>query len=108
MFKNPYLPPFPEQDQAEIAQFNPEQRQNYERSLKYYRDLKNVVDTSFEEGKAEGKAEGWQEGLTEGILAGKRATARHMLAKGFEISLIAELTGLSPQDVISCQDAADR
>ena len=27
--------------------------ENYEQSLKYYRDIKNVVDTSFEEGKKE-------------------------------------------------------
>lgn len=91
-------------DIAEIAQFDPEQRQSYERSLKYYRDLKNVVDTSFEEGKAEG----WQEGLEQGILAGKRATARQMLDKGFEMALIAELTELSIQEIVACLDVTDR
>lgn len=35
---------------AEIARFSPEERTAYEDSLKYYRDLKNVVDTSREEG----------------------------------------------------------
>ncbi len=30
----------------------------YEESLKVYRDLKGVVDTSYEEGKAEGIVEG--------------------------------------------------
>ncbi|MCO6488922.1 MAG: PD-(D/E)XK nuclease family transposase [Phaeodactylibacter sp.] len=42
---------------AEIARFDPEEKAKYEESLKYYRDLKNVVDTSFEEGKEEGKIE---------------------------------------------------
>jgi hypothetical protein len=42
---------------AEIAKFTPDEKNKYEESLKYYRDLKNVVDTSFDEGKAEGKAE---------------------------------------------------
>ena len=36
---------------AEIARFTPEEKEAYEESLKYYRDLKNVVDTSKEEGK---------------------------------------------------------
>ena len=31
------------------------EKARYEESLKYYRDLKNVVDTSFEEGKEEVK-----------------------------------------------------
>jgi predicted transposase/invertase (TIGR01784 family) len=44
-------------DTAEIARFNPEEKAKYEESLKHYRDLKNVVDSSYEEGKAEGKAE---------------------------------------------------
>ena len=39
---------------AELAQFNPQERIAYEDSLKYYRDMKNVLDTSKEEGIAEG------------------------------------------------------
>lgn len=38
---------------AEIARFTPEEREAYEESLKYYRDIKNVVDTSRAEGKDE-------------------------------------------------------
>ncbi|MEL6135708.1 MAG: Rpn family recombination-promoting nuclease/putative transposase, partial [Bacteroidota bacterium] len=45
-------------DQAEIAQFSPEERDAYEDSLKYYRDLKNVIDTAWEEGREEGIEEG--------------------------------------------------
>ena len=35
---------------AEIARFTPEQVRSYEDSLKYYRDLKNSLDTAREEG----------------------------------------------------------
>lgn len=38
---------------AEIAKFDRKQLEEYEQSLKYYRGIKNVVDTSFEEGKKE-------------------------------------------------------
>jgi len=38
---------------AEIAKFTPTEREQYEDSLKYYRDLKNVTDTAKLEGKQE-------------------------------------------------------
>jgi predicted transposase/invertase (TIGR01784 family) len=50
---------------AEIAKFTPVEREQYEESLKSYRDLKNVIDTSFGEGKVEGKIEGKIEEKTE-------------------------------------------
>ena len=40
---------------AEIASFSAEEKVQYEESLKYYRDLKNVVDTSHKEGREEEK-----------------------------------------------------
>jgi predicted transposase/invertase (TIGR01784 family) len=54
---------------AEIAKFSPEEKEQYEESLKSYRDLKNVIDTSFDEGKTEGKIEGKIEEKIEGIVS---------------------------------------
>ncbi|MEI7695327.1 MAG: PD-(D/E)XK nuclease family transposase, partial [Chlorobium sp.] len=42
---------------AEIAKYSPAEAAAYEDSLKIYRDLKNVIDTAYDEGKAEGKLE---------------------------------------------------
>ncbi|HBA65811.1 MAG TPA: hypothetical protein DCZ48_06485 [Methylococcaceae bacterium] len=42
-------------EKASIARFEPEERQAYESSLKYYRDLKNVIKTAREEGREEGQ-----------------------------------------------------
>jgi predicted transposase/invertase (TIGR01784 family) len=96
---------------AEIARFNREDRLGYEASLKTYRDLKNVVDTSFDEGKAEGKAEGLEEGLEKGRTEGeaigleKGATRRsleialQMKKLGEPVEKIILLTGLE-KDVI--------
>ena len=39
---------------AEIANFSLAEQGAYENSLKYYRDLNNVVDTSRQEGREEG------------------------------------------------------
>ncbi len=43
---------------AEISKMDPSDRGNYENSLKYYRDINNVVTTAKGEGREEGKAEG--------------------------------------------------
>lgn len=57
---------------AEIARMAPEERSTYENSLKYYRDVKNVIDTAkgegWEEGRAEGRAEGCVEGETKALI----------------------------------------
>jgi len=92
---------------AEIAKFTPDEKNKYEESLKYYRDLKNVVDTSFDKGKVEGKVEGKAEGKAEGKVEGKEERnleiALQMKAKGMDINLIAEITGLSIEEVKDLQ-----
>jgi predicted transposase/invertase (TIGR01784 family) len=64
---------------AEIAKFSPEERDAYEESLKYYRDLKNVVDTS----------------RTEGI----KAVAKKMKDDGEPIEKIVKYTNLSREEI---------
>jgi predicted transposase/invertase (TIGR01784 family) len=84
---------------AEIARFSPAEKNKYEESLKYYRDLKNVVDTSFDEGKAEGRAEGKVEGKAEGKAEGTVEIARRMKLEGEPIDKIARFTGLSNTEI---------
>ena len=43
-------------------------KEQYEESLKSYRDLKNVIDTSYDDGKKEGKIEGEIEEKTKGVV----------------------------------------
>lgn len=68
---------------AEIAKFSQQEYQAYEDSLKYYRDIKNSLDTAREEGKIEGKLEIAREGLKEGL----------------STALIVKLTGLSIEEI---------
>lgn len=72
---------------AEIARFSPEEREAYEESLKYYRDLKNVVDTSKEEGREEGREEKTIE------------IAKQMKKNGIAMELIIKSTNLSREEV---------
>ena len=80
---------------AEIANFNARQLAEYEESLKVYRDLKGVVDTSYEEGLEEGIKEGMEEGKKEKALE----IARMMKTKKYTVKEIAELTGLIPEEI---------
>ena len=68
---------------AEIAKFTPEEKEQYEESLKSYRDLKNVIDTSYGEGKVEGKSE----------------IVVNMIKKGLPFDLICEMTGFSIEQI---------
>jgi len=56
---------------ARITNFSPAEREAYENSLKYYRDINGVIETAREEGIQEGKAQGIQEGKAQGIQEGK-------------------------------------
>ena len=53
------------------------------------------------EGHAEGLAKGRTEGLAEGIEQANRQNARSMKVKGIPVDLIAEITGLSVQEINS-------
>lgn len=92
-------PPDPLQDEifdqlfevAEIANISPVEQDSYQDSLKYYRDLNNVVDTFWQEGKAEGI----QEGLERGLAQGRQEGVQQMKTAGLASEAIAEYTGSS-------------
>ncbi|MCB0540090.1 MAG: PD-(D/E)XK nuclease family transposase [Bacteroidetes bacterium] len=64
---------------AEIAKFSKEEKKRYEESLKYYRDIKNVVDTAKEEEKIE--------------------IAKKLKNEGASPELISTVTGLSIEQI---------
>ncbi|WP_066800075.1 Rpn family recombination-promoting nuclease/putative transposase [Moraxella oblonga] len=70
-------------ERAKIANFSPDEYKSYENSLKYYRDLKNSLDTAREEGIALGIIE----------------TAKNLKSLGVEIKTIQQATGLSDDDI---------
>ena len=70
-------------EKAEIAKYSQSELDNYENSLKSYRDLKGVIDTAFDDGKLEGKLE----------------TAKSLKLLGIEIEVISKSTGLSIEEI---------
>jgi predicted transposase/invertase (TIGR01784 family) len=70
-------------EKAEIAKYGAIELDNYENSLKSYRDLKGIIDTAFDEGKLEGKLE----------------SARSFKRLGISIETIIEATGLTKEEI---------
>ena len=74
-------------DQAEIARYSEAERWEYEESKKVFWDNYSVMKTAIKKSRAEGRAEANIE------------NARKMKAKGFAVSDIADITGLSVEDI---------
>jgi len=82
-------------EKAELAKFNQAETDNYENSLKIYRDLKGVIDTARTEGKTEGK----MEGIVEGKVEGKTEAAKVLKLKGVAMDIIISATGLTEEQI---------
>lgn len=74
-------------EKAELAKFGAVDLDNYETSLKIYRDLKGVIDTAFDEGKIEGKVEE------------KVGIAKLLKENGVSIQIISKTTGLTDDEI---------
>lgn len=90
-------------DQTQIARYTPEERQDYEDSLKVYRDLKNVLDTAELKGKKKGLEEGRKEGRKEGREEGRKESrieiAKSLKTMGLPLERISEATGLTEEEL---------
>jgi predicted transposase/invertase (TIGR01784 family) len=88
---------------AEIAHMDPEERTTYESSLKYYRDMNNVVETAkgegWDEGLAEGRAEGLAEGLAEGAKKKSIDVVLNCIKQGMDNKTITQITGLTIDEI---------
>lgn len=82
-------------EQAEISKFNSDELRMYEDSVNAFRDIVNAIRSAEKKKFAEGRAKGLAEGRAEGLAEIVRA----MLAKGMAKDLIAELTGMSVDDI---------
>jgi len=82
-------------EQAEIANYSEQEYNEYEHSLKIYRDLNNVIETAETKGEKRGEARGEARKAKE--------IARSMLLKKLDIELIMEITQLSKEDIEQLQ-----
>ena len=100
-------------EQAEIAKYTAVERREYEASVKDYWDYYSTMKTANRKGHAEGLAEGLAKGEAKGLAKGRaegeaigavktaRDNARKMKEKGFAVEDIADVTGLSVEEISS-------
>ena len=69
------------------------------------RERQRFFQNGLREGKQEGLREGKQEGLLEGEQKGRIETAKAMLAKGMEMTLISEITNLPEAQLLQLKNA---
>lgn len=85
---------------AEIAKFSRVERYEYEESLKAYRDWFSVMATAELRGEERGKEKGLKEGLEKGRIEERLRNARGLKARGVDAEIIAQVTGLSVDDIL--------
>ena len=93
---------------AEIAKFSRVERYEYEESLKAYRDWFSVMTTAElrgeergeERGFKKGEEKGLKEGLEKGRIEERLRNARGLKARGVDADIIAQVTGLSEDDIL--------
>ena len=82
-------------DVAEYARLDDEERKNYVEAMNTARDTYNQIAYAHETGHKEGREEGREEKAYE--------IARKMIAKGLDVDTIAELTGLTKDEILSLE-----
>jgi len=78
-------------EKAELANLGAVEMDNYEKSLKIFRDLNGAFDTAFGDGKLEGKIEG--------KLEGKIEIAKSLKDMGVLTATIIASTGLTKEEI---------
>ena len=96
---------------ADVGAMSRDERLKYDEALRKYRDTISVFEGArmegLMEGRMEGRKEGRKEGLMEGLMEGrmegqrseKMENARKMKTYGLALDMIAEITGLSIEEV---------
>lgn len=88
---------------ASRLNMNEEERVAYNDELKKYRDYFNQMDFAKESGVKEGYEQGVERGRKEGHIEGveqaNRANAKSMKDLGVDFSIIAQVTGLTPEQI---------
>ena len=86
-------------DVAEYARLDDEERKNYVEAMNTARDTYNQIAYALKKGHKEGHDEGREEGREEKAYE----IARKMIAKGLDVDTIAELTGLTKDEILTLE-----
>ena len=90
-------------EKAKVSALSEEEYDQYEASMKYLEDEIDMEQHGYERGMEEGLKKGTEQGLKQGKLEGEKTAnlrnAKRMKQKGLDVDDIAEITGLSLEDI---------
>ena len=90
-------------EKAKVSALSEEEYDQYEASMKYLEDEIDMEQHGYERGMEEGLKKGAEQGLKQGKLEGEKTAnirnAKRMKQKGLDVDDIAEITGLSLEDI---------
>ena len=84
---------------ADLSNFAPEEKIKYLSDMTTERDIRNQIAYAKDKGIEQGR----QEGIEQGVAQGKAEIAKAMLAKGFDVATVQELTGLSAEEIAALE-----
>lgn len=91
-------------EDCKISKLSDMEKNEYEKSILEYDDVKDAIDyhsrLAKAEGREEGKAEGIAEGITQGVTQAKYQIAVELLKAGIDLAIISQTTGLTEEDII--------
>lgn len=76
------------------------ERMTYEDSLKYYRDIKNVIDTAEKTGE--------EKGVQKGVKKNQLENAKNALLEGLSFEIISKITKLSVEEIQKIADSLNK
>lgn len=85
-------------EKLRIDKLSPSEKGQYYAHMEALRYQKSVIETGWIEGHADGRAEG----IAEGQNLEKRQIAANLKKQGLPIEIIANCTGLSPEEIADC------
>ncbi|MBQ8064985.1 MAG: hypothetical protein IJ200_04935 [Prevotella sp.] len=86
-------------EQAEIAKYNPEERREYEASLKNFWDYYSTIKSALNKGREEGREEGRAEGLAEGEAKERMKNARSLISNGVPLEVVVRSLNLTEEEI---------
>jgi predicted transposase/invertase (TIGR01784 family) len=84
---------------ASYSNLSPEQQMQYDDSFNNYLAFMGQQEYKLKEGIKIGREEGRAEGRAEGARAKAIESARKMKTKGYSVDIIADITGLTPDEI---------
>ena len=87
-------------EDCKISKLSDMEKNEYEKSILEYDDVKDAIDYHSRLAKAEGREEGKAEGIAQGITQAKYQIAVELLKAGIDLAIISQTTGLTEEDII--------